>query len=132
VSTIRISVVLLLVAGIAATFVVGASRTKPVIADDEGNKVVIRDDCDPDDPAWALTGGCLLKEGDVMVKEFNDELSSPLSVAVIGHQAWRNDPPYLKIKTGEDVKVRTTAAESIPSRRSRTSGEDAFLRSTWA
>jgi len=25
---------------------------------------------------------------------------------VIGHQAWRNDPPYLKIREGQTVRVR--------------------------
>ena len=51
-------------------------------------------------------GGCLLKRGDVTFAEFNAELSSPLSLAVIGHQAWRNDPPYLKIEAGKSVHVR--------------------------
>lgn len=27
---------------------------------------------------------------------------------MIGHQAWRNDPPYLKIKEGERVRVVNT------------------------
>ncbi len=103
--TTRSSVVLL-VAGVAAAIVVDASRSVPVIADDESKRIVIRDDCDPDDPAWAPTGGCALREGDVNNAEFGDELASPLSLAVIGHQAWRNDPPYLTIEEGEDVRVR--------------------------
>jgi hypothetical protein len=94
-----------LVAGIAAAFIAGASRTKPVLADDD-KKVTIRDDCDPTDPSWNATGGCVLEQGDVNEAEFRGELSSPLSLSVIGHQAWRNDPPYLKIETDEDVKVR--------------------------
>jgi len=40
---------------------------------------VIRDDSDPDDPAWTSTGGCALKQGDVNNADFNDELDSPLS-----------------------------------------------------
>ena len=60
--------------------------------DDHAAMVVIRDDCDPRDPAWAPSGGCLRKEGDVDMAEFRAELSSPFSTAVIGHQAWRNDP----------------------------------------
>jgi hypothetical protein len=43
---------------------------------------------------------------DVSLAEFNTALSSPLSLSVIGHQAWRNDPPYLEIKAGKSVKVR--------------------------
>jgi plastocyanin len=41
----------------------------------------------------------------VTLAEFNEELSSPLSAAVIGHEAWRNDPPYLQVHTDQDVKV---------------------------
>lgn len=97
---------LLLVGAIAAAFAVGASRTTPLIADsDEGKKVVMRDDCDPEDPAWAPVG-CALRRGDVDVAEFNGERSSTLSLSVIGHQAWRNDPSYLEIETDDDVKVK--------------------------
>ena len=80
----------------------------PVAAhDDHGGVVMIRDDCDPNDPAWAPTGGCARKQGDVNFAEFRTELSSPLAPAsVIGHQAWRNDPPYLEIEVGDGVVVR--------------------------
>src|SRR5687768_12817819 len=94
------------VLGAVAAFAVSATQTKPVIADsDQGKKVDMRDDCDPEDPAWAPVG-CGLRRGDVNVMEFNGELSSPLSLSVIGHQAWRNDPSYLKIETNTDVMVR--------------------------
>src|SRR5438067_7223141 len=80
----------------------------PVAAhDDHGAIIVIRDDCDPDDPAWAPTGGCLRKEGDVRFAEFGAELSSALApTSVVGHQAWRMDPPYLKIEVDDSVMVR--------------------------
>ncbi len=71
-----------------------------------GPQIAIRDDCDPTDPAWNPTGGCLLKKGDVTFAEFFGELDSPLAAAVIGHQAWRNDPPYLEVKAGQDVRVK--------------------------
>ena len=74
--------------------------------DNDDRQIAMRDDCDPNDPAWAPTGGCLLRHGDVSFAEFGTELSSPLSLSVIGHQAWRNDPPYLEIKAGKSVKVR--------------------------
>ncbi len=81
--------------------------------DDEGDddrdrdaRIAIRDDCDPTDPGWAPTGGCLLKRGDVSFAEFGAELSSPLSLAVIGHQAWRNDPQYLETSPTTVVRVR--------------------------
>jgi plastocyanin len=70
------------------------------------HRVKILDDCDPRDPAWVPTGGCTLKEGDVTLEEFNAELRSPLADAVIGHQAWQNDPTYLKIEVGETVRVK--------------------------
>jgi hypothetical protein len=93
-----------LVAGMATGSLVAPWRTKTAMADDD-KKITIRDDCDPSDPNWAPTGGCNLEEGDVNVAEFRAELSSPRSLSVIGHQAWRNDPPYLKIETDEAVRV---------------------------
>lgn len=101
-------IALLSLAGVVAgAFAVGASRTKPLIADsDEGKKIVMRDDCDPDDLNWNRTGGCALQQGDVTEAEFVEELNSPLSASVIGHQAWRNDPSYLKIETDQDVRVK--------------------------
>ena len=68
--------------------------------------VKLLDDCDPTDPNWAPTGGCTRKKGDVTNAEGNAELLSPLADAVIGHQAWRNDPTYLKIGIDETVKVK--------------------------
>jgi plastocyanin len=69
--------------------------------------IAIRDDCDPRDVAgWAPTGGCALKRGNVTFAEFAKELDSPLALAVVGHQAWRNDPSYLVIETGKTVRVR--------------------------
>jgi hypothetical protein len=94
----------LLVAGMATGSLVAPWRTKPVIADDD-KRITIRDDCDPTDPNWNATGGCTLQKGDVNEAEFRVELASPLSASVIGHQAWRNDPPYLKIGTDEDVNL---------------------------
>jgi hypothetical protein len=92
---------------VAACLFADASSTRPVAADDRGNKIAIRDDCDPSDPAWNPTGGCELKKGDVTFAEFNMELESPLApTSVIGHEAWRNDPPYLEIKEGRPVMVR--------------------------
>ncbi len=69
-------------------------------------RIAMRDDCDPRDPAWAPTGGCLLRRGDVTFAEFNAEMNSALAASVIGHQAWRNDPSYLEIKMGKVVHVR--------------------------
>jgi plastocyanin len=89
----------------------GAGSTGTALADDGHKKqVAMRDDCDPD--AWPGPppgGGCELEDGDVSRAEFDAEsdlTSGPLAASVIGHQAWRNDPSYLKIKEGETVHVR--------------------------
>ena len=96
----------LLAASSIASLFVGSSRTKPLAADDHNRKIAIRDDCDPRDPAWNPSGGCALEEGDVTNAEFGVELQSTLApTSVIGHQAWRNDPPYLKIREGQTVRV---------------------------
>jgi plastocyanin len=70
------------------------------------DRVKLLDDCDPRDSAWAPTGGCSLEKGDVTFAEFNAELRSTLADAVIGHQAWQNDPTYIKIEVGETVRVK--------------------------
>jgi plastocyanin len=72
------------------------------------HKVELRDDCDPTDPAWFQPPGpgCALEEGDVTRAEFDAEAFSPLGDEPVGHQAWRNDPAYLKIHVGETVQVK--------------------------
>lgn len=67
--------------------------------------VAMLDDC-AEDPAWAATGGCALRSGAVTQAEFGAFLLSPLSVSVVGHPAWRNEPSYLRVKTGTKVLVR--------------------------
>jgi hypothetical protein len=79
-------------------------------------KVKIQDDCDPTDPNWAPTGGCLLEEGTVTEAEFRVfsfmTTGSPLAASVIGHPAWRNDPGYLVLPFGEDLKVLNTGGRN--------------------
>lgn len=95
---------LLLAVGTAALAVATPSGRSD--DDSGGRQIVMRDDCDPNDPAWGNLGGCALRRGDVTVAEFDEELISPLADSVIGHQAWRNDPSYLKIEQGQTVRVR--------------------------
>ena len=68
--------------------------------------IAVLDECDPDDPNWAPIGGCLLKTGTVTVAEFNAERLSPLSSAVIGHQAWRNEPSYMIMHSSGRTRAR--------------------------
>ena len=68
-------------------------------------QIDIYDDCDPNDPAWNATGGCTLDGGHVTEAEFQALLTSPLSLSVVGHPAWRNEPSYLLVKQGKTVKV---------------------------
>ena len=75
-------------------------------ASSDGHHVAILDECDPDDPAWAPTGGCTLNHGDVTLAEFNVLLASPHATDVVGHPGWRNDPSYLSVARGTTVKVR--------------------------
>jgi plastocyanin len=102
------------VLGLAVLVALGAAAfaaATPAGRSDDGDSgrrhIAIRDDCDPRDPAWNAVGGCTLKRGDVSFAEFNGETGFPvsLSASVIGHQAWRNDPSYLKIRAGTRVRV---------------------------
>jgi hypothetical protein len=73
---------------------------------DSGDRdIAVLDDCDPRDPAWAPTGGCALRRGNVTLAEFNALLASPLSSAVVGHPAWRNQPSYLEIEDDKSARV---------------------------
>src|SRR5688572_12979806 len=75
---------------------------------DRGPKgyIAILDDCDPDDPGWAPTGGCTRKNGLVSLAEFNALLASTLSpTTVVGHPAWRNQPSYVKTSATDFVQV---------------------------
>lgn len=98
--------------GLAALLALGAAAFAAATPagrsddDDRAKRIAIRDDCDPRDPGWAAVGGCALERGDVSFAEFLGELDSPLALAVIGHQSWRNDPSYLKTSAGQAVRVR--------------------------
>lgn len=78
-----------------------------------GEKIAILDYCDPTDPGWAPTGGCLLKDGDVTFAEFNDLLDSILSTAVVGHPAWRFEPSFVPIEEpNQTVRVTNLGGRS--------------------
>jgi plastocyanin len=100
------TILALLAASSIASLYFGSSATPPLAADDNNRKIAIRDDCDPRDPGWTPSGGCTLEEGDVSLMEFGVEVANPAAASVIGHQAWRNDPNYLKIREGQSVRVR--------------------------
>lgn len=72
---------------------------------DNGTGIDVYDDCNPNDPEWALTGGCTLQGGTVSVDEFNRFLQSPFSASVVGHPAWRNEPSFLRVGLGATVLV---------------------------
>ena len=69
-------------------------------------KIAAVDYCDPDDAAWAPTGGCLLKEGDVTLAEFNSLLTSMFSPAVVGHPGWAFEPSFVEVAPDEKLRVR--------------------------
>ena len=77
--------------------------------EDGPRKIAIRDNCDPADPGWAPTGGCLLKRGDVSIAEFNALLRSPLTIPangqLIAHPSWRNEPSYVSIESGKTLRI---------------------------
>ena len=74
--------------------------------DQHGSRhVAIMDDCDPDDPSWNATGGCVLRSGAVTEAEFGALLASPLSLSVIGHPAWRMEPSYVRVTGGQTVTI---------------------------
>src|SRR5215211_8334401 len=96
--------------GVVVGLLVVQAATTSVAAgdgDERGQReVVLRDDCDPTDSAWAPTGGCNRSEGEVTFAEFNALRLSPLAPSVLGHPAWWFDPSYLQVETGKRIKIR--------------------------
>jgi hypothetical protein len=100
----RVTVTALLVLGFAA-----ATAATTYADDDNGSgRIAIEDECDPTDPGWNAVGGCQQRRGTVSFAEFNAELDSPLSAAVVGHPSWRFDPSYLVLREGKSLRVRNT------------------------
>ena len=91
---------------LAAAASSGASSSSSSDNEEGGRRIALRDDCDPRDPAWAPTGGCLLRRGGVNVAEFRAFLVSPLVVGMVGHPAWSIDPLYLKTRVGKTLRVK--------------------------
>jgi len=87
-----------------------------VAADRDGEKIVMKDDCDPSDLGWNATGGCHLKKGDVTEAEFVTFLQSPLynnapagsppQLFLVGHPSWRNEPSHILVETGKRIHVK--------------------------
>jgi plastocyanin len=96
----RVFVGFALLLAIAAT----ASDQRISGEDGGGKKIAIIDDCDPADPRWAPVG-CAQSTGDVTRGEFDLLLFSPLSESTVGHPSWRNDPSYVSIEEGQDVRL---------------------------
>ena len=69
------------------------------------HQVAVLDDCDPNDPDWNATGGCVLRGGVVTEDEFGVLLTSPRSLSVVGHPAWRMEPSYLRVSAGTSVRI---------------------------
>ena len=88
---------------------VASSATIDVKADNDRNvgtrDVAMRDDCDPNDPAWGATGGCNLPNGTVTEEDFRAYLFSPLIVTVVGHPAWAFDPMSVKSRAGKRLRI---------------------------
>ena len=78
--------------------------------------ISMMDNCSENDPAYNAFGGCpegapfpgsRSYHGDVSADEFFALLFSPLApgAQVIGHPSWRNEPSYISIRAGQDVRV---------------------------
>ena len=70
----------------------------------KGIRFSITDDCDPSDPGWVPTGGCLI-DGQVREAEFAAALPQ-------GHPAWRIEAPYVRDRNQRDIRVRNTGGRA--------------------
>jgi len=101
-----IGVVAVVLASMIGVWTIGSVVGRAQVESNDKN-VAVLDDCDPTDPTWAAVGGCniLPTRGDVTRSEFATLLVSPLSLAVVGHPSWRNEPSYLTVKAGDKIRV---------------------------
>jgi hypothetical protein len=92
--------------------IVGANPVRVAADSDNNRRVDIVDDCDPNDPGWAPTGGCFLEGGRVSFAEFGAFLIIPNIAAVVGHPAWRMSPSYLPLENGKKLRVRNVGGRT--------------------
>ena len=91
---------------LAAVAASGTNSSSSSDSEAGGRRIALLDDCDPRDPGWAPTGGCLRRDGAVNLAEFRAYLTSPRVVGMVGHPAWSIDPLYLKTTVGKTLRVK--------------------------
>ena len=104
-----LAAVVLAISGLMVTALHGQVRSNDA-------NVSMMDDCSPSDAGYDPFGGCPegapfpgsnSYRGDVSVAEFFALLFSPLAAPghVIGHPSWRNEPSYISVRHGQNVRV---------------------------
>ena len=94
---------------------VGVTALQAQVGGNDAN-IAMMDNCSDSDSGYDEFGGCPegapfpgsnSYSGDVSVAEFFALLFSPLADAghVIGHPSWRNEPSYISIRAGQQVRV---------------------------
>jgi plastocyanin len=97
-----------------AAWAVNATLQAQVRSNDAN--IAMMDNCSENDADYDAVGGCpqgapfpgsTSFHGDVTASEFFDLLSSRLALggALIGHPSWRNEPSYISIRAGQNVRV---------------------------
>jgi plastocyanin len=73
-------------------------------------RVALADNCDPN---TFPNGLCVVlpRPGDTTFAEFLGLLFSPLSRTVVGHPAWRFEPSYLDVRSGQTLRVTNSGGE---------------------
>jgi plastocyanin len=93
---------------LASALTLGGSIALADRDDDRGKNMQLLDDCDPGDVTWGEIGGCFRKDGTVTRGEFFAGLSSPFSIAVVGHPAWSIGPSFMTMKSSGTIRVTNT------------------------
>jgi plastocyanin len=109
----RVAVCSLAVLVLAAGLVLTVGFDGAAKAQGNDPNVVMLDNCSHTDPAYGAFGGCPEGSplrgyrGDVTVAEFFELLTSPLTAMgqIIGHPSWRNEPSYITVRAGQQVRV---------------------------
>jgi plastocyanin len=100
--------------GIGLVLLVGfwTFESRPVSAqvNSDDPRIALADQCDP---ATFPNGLCVATphRADVTFGQFGALLFSPLIATVVGHPAWRFEPPFVDLRSGHTLRVTNTGGE---------------------
>jgi plastocyanin len=98
---------------LVSLWVIGSTVTRAQVKSQDP-RIALADNCDPITFNATLGPNACVGRGDTTVGEFFAALFSPLidnGKPFVGHPAWRMEPAYVSIHTGQKVRVTNSGGE---------------------